>query len=186
MITWTLKPLFKATLITAIITILTGCLEGLPQLFTEPKPNPQKESFAEFVDVPYPTHLIYNRRESYTFKRRNKLYGLVTVSGKMNLDEAGDYFDAHLPGHGWQPRAKVSYSLALVSTWTKGDQTLTVVGRPAALTLTSEIRLELWVAPLHTADDLNQRVIYQPPTSGTEAKNPAKNTLRKGISEEDI
>lgn len=186
MTTWTLKPLFKVTLLTAIITTFTGCLEGLPQLFTEPKPNPQKESFAEFVDVPYPTHLVYNRRESYTFKRRDKLCGLVAVSGQMNLDEAEAYFDTHLPGHGWQPQARVSYNSALVSTWTKGDQTLTVIGRPATLTLIPEIRVELWIAPLHTTDDLNQRIIYQPPTGGTRAKNPAKNTLHKSISEEDI
>jgi hypothetical protein len=187
MLTWTLKPLFKAALLTAALAVLTGCLESLPRPFAEPKADPQKESFAEFADVPYPTHLVYNQKERYTFKRRDKLCGLVAVSGRMNLDEAGAYFDAHLPGHGWQPRAEVSYSSGLVSTWIKGDRTLTVVGRPATLTLNPEVRLELWVAPLRTADDLGRRVVYQPPAGAAAgAKSPAKSAPRKGISEEDI
>lgn len=144
---------------------LSGCVEKVTAPFTAPPVNRDEESFAEFSDVPYPAHLKFSKGDSFTYQRRGMLSGLVVVSGRMNLDELGAYFDTHLPGHGWSPLSDIQYSSALVSTWKKGDKILTVVGRPSALSIVGEVKVELWVAPPYTADDLGKRVVYQKPAS---------------------
>ncbi|UQZ89742.1 hypothetical protein C4J81_11200 [Deltaproteobacteria bacterium Smac51] len=175
---------------------LTGCVEKITTPFTGTTVNRDEESFAEFSDVPYPANMSFSKKDSFTYSRRGVFSGLVVVSGRMNVDELGAYYDLHLPGHGWSPVAEVHYSSALVSTWKKGDKVLTIIGKPVSFSIGSDLRVELWVAPPHTKDDLGQRVAYQKPTvkeSGTTTSSSgglfSKTTTKKSsdsVTEEDI
>ncbi len=147
--------------------------------------NRDEESFAEFRDVPYPANFSFSKKDSFTYHRRGILSGLVVVSGRMTVDELGAYYDLRLPGHGWSPVADIHYSSALVSTWKKGDKTLTIVGRPVSFALADEVKVELWVAPPHTRDDLGQRVNYQKPAAHNSSSSGSKKS-GDAVTEEDI
>ena len=156
---------------------LTACVEKITAPFTGTTVNRDEESFAEFRDVPYPANMSFNKQESFTYSRRDVTSGLVVVSGRMNVDELGAYYDLHLPGHGWSPLADIHYSSALVSTWKKGNKVLTVVGRPVAFSIGSDLKVELWVAPPYTKDDLGERTAYQKPT----VREPASSNAGSGF-----
>ncbi len=152
----------SSLVIVLFAVILSGCVEKVAAPFTGPPVNREEESFAEFRDVPYPSNLSFDKKSSFTYQRRGVLSGVVALSGSMTVDEAGAWYDAHLPGHGWRPLADIQFSTALFSTWKKGDKVLTVVGRPSSLSSVSGgLNLQLWVAPPYTEDDLGHRVVYQ-------------------------
>jgi hypothetical protein len=147
-------------LLTALLAVLPGCLNLAITDATGPAaPTPGGESFAEFMDVPYPSVMVLEKRNTYTYERRGMQAGVVTVVGNLSSDEIGAYYDLHLPSHGWSPLAEAQSS-KLVATWTKGNKVLTVISTPITLSLGSDTRLELWVAPPHTKGDLGQRIVY--------------------------
>ena len=160
-----MRKIIPITVLMFALTGLSGCVEKVTAPFTAPPVNRDEESFAEFRDVPYPANFSFSKKDSFTYSRRGVLSGLVVVSGRMNVDELGAYYDLHLPGHGWSPAADIHYSSALVSTWKKGDKILTIVGRPSSFSLADEVKVELWVAPPYTKDDLGQRVVYRKPAA---------------------
>jgi hypothetical protein len=111
------------------------------------------------MDVPYPSTMTLEKKNTYTYTRKGIQAGVISVVGHLTTDEIGAYYDSHLPNHGWQPRAEAQ-SGKLVSTWAKGQRVLTIIASPLTLSLGSDLRLELWVAPPHTKADLGQRVVY--------------------------
>jgi hypothetical protein len=169
---------------------LTGCINfALKDTRGEAAPTPEGESFAEFMDVPYPSVMTLERKNTFTYSRKGIQAGVVSVVGHMTADEVGAYYDRHLPNHGWQPRAEAQ-SGKLVSTWAKGQKVLTIIASPLTLSLGSDLRLELWVAPPHTQADLSQRVVYgssAPPEEPTIETKPIRGGKKNGsFTEEDI
>jgi hypothetical protein len=152
-----------AAVLTAVFSLLllSGCINIAITDATGPSaPTPEGESFAEFMDVPYPSVMVLEKRNTFTYERKGMLAGVITAVGNLSADELGAYFDLHLPAHGWSPLAEAQ-SAKLVSIWTKGNRYLTIISSPISLSLGSDTRLELWVAPPHTGEDLNQRIVYQ-------------------------
>jgi hypothetical protein len=145
------------------------------------------ESFAEFMDVPYPAVMTLEKAGTYSYSRRDVKAGVVTVMGKMTIDELGAFFDTHLPNHGWAPLAEAQ-SVKLVSTWTKGGKALTIIATPIVMAIGGNLRVELWVGAPHTKGDLGQRIIYK---ATDEPKEPIVQTKpirggKGGINEENI
>ena len=177
-----------------IIFSLSACTEIITGTFSSNKGAPQDESFADFMDVPYPANMSFQKKESFSYTRRNVLSGVAVATGTMNIDEVGAYYDQHLPPHGWTPVAEAQSS-ALVSTWKKDDKYLTIFAKPESFSLTSSLRLELWVEAPHLNSDLGQRVIYQKPTikdSNAEPGNSGSSnaehnsSTKDGVTAEDI
>jgi hypothetical protein len=178
---------YKSFFLIFIFFFLPGCLAAITAPFESSSPqNRDEESFAEFMDVPYPSIFSLDKKNSFTYSRRNVLSGVVTVAGRLNLDEIGAYYDQHLPQHGWVPVAEAQGS-KLVSTWKKGEAILTILAQPATFSIGNDTRVELWVSPPHLKGDLGQRVIYQstkPNESfSTTPSRPGKNS---GVLEEDL
>jgi hypothetical protein len=153
-------PTARLFLILACLLSLVGCVNvALTKTRGESAPTAEGESFAEFMDIPYPSVMALETKNTFTYTRRGIQAGVVTVVGNLSADEIGAYYDSHLPNHGWTPLAEAQ-SAKLVSTWTKGQKVLTIISSPLTLSLGSDTRLELWVAPPHTKNDLGERIVY--------------------------
>jgi hypothetical protein len=167
--------------------IISGCVKPIIAPFsTKNKPPMDGESFAEFLDVPYPSTMGLDRQATFTYTRRGVLAGTIVVAGRMSLDEVGEYFDLRLPAHGWSPLAEAQGD-KIVSTWRKGDKTLTIIASPAFAIAGQDTRIEFWVAPPHTQADLGQRVVYKKNPEGREVYSTTPTRRPKsGVSEENL
>ncbi|MDR2455899.1 MAG: hypothetical protein LBE49_04815 [Deltaproteobacteria bacterium] len=183
-----LKRLFLLLALSGLTMALSGCVTVALRDTSGPNAATiDDESFAEFMDVPYPAIMTLEKDGTFSYMRREAKAGVVTVMGKMTVDELGAFYDAHLPGHGWSPVAEAQ-SNKLVSTWTKGGRALTIIATPIVMAIGGNLRVELWVGAPHTKGDLGHRVVYR---STDEGSNPVIQTRpirgnKGGISEEDI
>ncbi|MDR1084895.1 MAG: hypothetical protein LBP22_08555 [Deltaproteobacteria bacterium] len=166
---------------------LTGCVKPIIAPFGgKDTPAQDGESFAEFLDVPYPSVMGLDRTATFTYTRRGVLAGTIVVAGRMTVDEAGAYFDLHLPPHGWAPLAEAQGS-KIVSTWTKGDKVLTVIISSAFAITGQDSRIEMWVAPPHLKSDLGQRVVYKKaPEPREHSTTPQRQPNKGAIREENL
>ncbi|MDR2198599.1 MAG: hypothetical protein LBR53_03915 [Deltaproteobacteria bacterium] len=128
------------------------------------KPDPYQrddENFQDFLDVPYPSALSLEKAKTEVYERRGVLSGSISLLGKLSPDELMDYYDRHLPPHGWSPLGEVQTENEIVSTWVKGNKTLTLDCSKVTLALGADVRLRILVQPPHTKADLGKRVIYR-------------------------
>ena len=179
----------QAALLMGLMAALSGCVTlALRDTSGPMAPTSDEESFAEFMDVPYPATMTLEKDATFSYTRREVKAGVVTVIGKMTVDEIGYFYDTHLPGHGWSPVAEAQ-SLKLVSTWTKGGKVLTIIATPIVMAIGGNLRLELWVGAPHTKGDLGQRTVYQS-TGGDKGPLVETKPIRRGknnnIEEEDL
>jgi hypothetical protein len=174
-------------LLLAVLTIgLTGCLKPIIAPFGgRSSPPADGESFAEFLDIPYPSVMALDRSKTFTYTRRGILSGTIVVAGRMTVDEVGQYFDQHLPGHGWTPLAEAQGE-RLVSTWVKDKKVLTILAISALAISGRDSRVEIWVAPPHLASDLGQRVVYTKPPEGREFSTTPQRRRSGSINEENL
>ena len=179
----------RLALLAALVVGLAGCLTVAVRDTSGPSaPTADEESFAEFMDVPYPAIMALERDDTFTYTRRDIQAGVVTVMGRMTVDELGAFYYDHLPGHGWSPLAEAQ-SVKLVSTWTKGGKVLTIIATPIIMAIGGNIRVELWVAPPHTRADLGQRAVYRNTGEAREPMvktKPTRSNRKDGIDEENI
>jgi hypothetical protein len=171
------------------LIFLNGCVNfTLKDTRGESASPLEEESYAEFMDVPYPSTMSLERKNTYTYTRKGIQAGVVSVVGNLTTDEIGAYYDARLPDLGWEPRAEAQ-SGKLISTWVKGQRVLTIIASPITLSLGSNLRLELWVAPPHTKGDLGQRVVYESSAPSGETiieTKPIRGGKQGSFSKEDI
>jgi hypothetical protein len=128
------------------------------------KPAPhtrEDENFQDFLDVPYPSAMEVEKSKIQVYERRGVLCGTYSLIGSLSPDELMDYYDRHLPPHGWIPLAEVQTEREVVSTWTKGKKTLTIQSSMVTMAIGADVRLRVWVASPHTKDDLGKRIIYR-------------------------
>jgi hypothetical protein len=131
---------------------------------TSTKPDEARrddENFQDFLDVPFPGDMAVEKGQSVLYTRRDVLSGRLSLVGSLSTDELLEYFDRHLPPHGWSPRSEVSARKVTVSTWSKGSKTLTIVAENLTLAVGARTRAVLYVAPPHTSADLGHRTVYQ-------------------------
>jgi hypothetical protein len=185
---------FAAVLLAVLSLLLTAsCSFSLSNAGDEYVPPPENENFQDFTDVPYPTEMSVEKGKTVVFTRRDVLSGRVSVTGPLTNDELLDYFDRHLPGHGWTPHSEVRTPDETVSTWAKPGKTLTLMVTKPTLSLGVKSRVDIFVAPPHTKDDLGKRTVYESSKSGsktystTPIRTPGSSGTRTtGIGEEDI
>jgi hypothetical protein len=121
----------------------------------------EDENFQDFLDVPYPSAMHLDKSRTEVYERRGVTSGTYTIVGVLSPDEMLDYYDRHLPKHGWAPLGEAQTEREAVSTWTKGNKTLTVETSKVTLAIGADTRVRVWVSPPHTKADLGKRVIYQ-------------------------
>ncbi|MDR2140680.1 MAG: hypothetical protein LBR11_02650 [Deltaproteobacteria bacterium] len=175
-------------LLTLVFLGLTGCVRPIIAPFGgKDSPPLEGESFAEFLDVPYPSVMGLDRQSTYVYKRRGIQAGTIVVAGRMTVDEVGEYYDQHLPSHGWSPLAEAQGS-KLVSTWTKDKKVLTIIVSSVFSITGQDSRVEIWVSPPHLSSDLGQRVVYKkPPEPGeTYSTTPQRRPNKGSVSEENL
>ncbi|MDR2422254.1 MAG: hypothetical protein LBE01_02620 [Deltaproteobacteria bacterium] len=177
-----LKPLS----IILLLVGLTACLKPVLAPFGgKDAPVLEGESFAEFLDVPYPSVMGLDRQSTFAYDRRGVHSGTFVVVGRMTLDEVGEYFDLHLPAHGWTPLAEAQ-GPKLVSTWVKEKKVLTIVVSQAFAIAGQDSRVEIWVSPPRYQSDLGQRVVYKKPPEPGKTRSTTPIRRSGGVSEEDI
>ncbi|MDR2405144.1 MAG: hypothetical protein LBE27_02095 [Deltaproteobacteria bacterium] len=121
----------------------------------------EDENFQDFLDVPYPSAMTVEKSKVQVYDRRGVLSGTYSILGKLSPDEILDYYDRHLPKHGWQPLSEAQTESEIISTWTKGNKTLIIQTSKVTLAIGADTRAKIWVAPPHTKSDLGKRVIYR-------------------------
>jgi hypothetical protein len=153
----------------------------------------ENENFQDFMDVPFPSEMTIEKSKVNVFTRRNVLSGHISITGSLTNDELLDYYDRHLPSHGWTPHSEVQTNNETVSTWAKPDKTLTIMATKPTLSLGAKSRIDLWIAPPHTKSDLGNRTIYEESSSGSKSYSTtpirdggSSGTRSSAIGEEDI
>jgi hypothetical protein len=170
----------------ALAVAMGGCQMAIRDSRGPSAPMPDEESFAEFMDVPFPAVMTLERDDTYTYTRKEVKAGVVTVLGRMTVEELGAFYDNHLPNHGWRPVAEAQ-SVKLVSSWFKEGRVLTIIATPVVMAIGGNLRVELWVAPPRSASDLGHRTIYR--STGDSEPLLKTKPIRWGkdeIDEEDI
>ncbi|MDR1039474.1 MAG: hypothetical protein LBR80_04770 [Deltaproteobacteria bacterium] len=150
----------RILLLAAPIALCVSCFAALAPSSPD-QTRRDDENFQDFLDVPFPSEMAVEKGESVLYTRRDVLSGRISLVGTLSTDEILEYFDRHLPGHGWTPRAEVTARKVTVSTWSKGTKTLTVVAEELTLSVGARSRTVLYMAPPHTQDDLGHRTVYQ-------------------------
>jgi hypothetical protein len=153
----------------------------------------EDENFQDFMDIPYPSEMTIEKNKTEVFTRRNVLSGHISIVGPLSNDELLDYYDRHLPHHGWTPHAEVQLESETVSTWAKPGKTLTIIATKPALSIGVKSRIDLYVAPPHTEADLGHRTIYldTTPSGSSYSTTPIRESglggrRSSGIGEEDL
>ncbi|MDR2354038.1 MAG: hypothetical protein LBF22_12975 [Deltaproteobacteria bacterium] len=183
------RSLIRQLYLFFLVLSLAGCTAALTPLGPNRQPDREDENFQDFMDVPYPSIMVVEKKDVEVFTRRGVLSGRVPLMGPLATDEIMDYFDRHLPRHGWQPQAEVVTGKTVIATWTKPGKTLTIIATSPSLTLKVNSKVELWVAPPHRAEDLGRRTIYR---SSEETPKPFQTTPifrrgeESGVYEENI
>jgi hypothetical protein len=178
------------TLVALLALGLAGCVKPIlaPYGGGKDKQVTEGESFAEFLDVPYPSVMGLDRSATFTYSRRGVLAGTIVVAGRMTVDEVGEYYDSHLPSHGWTPLAEAQ-GPKLISTWVKDKKVLTIiVSSVFAIATGKDSRIELWVSPPRSKADLGQRVLYKK-SSETKGEIYSTKPIREpksGVTEENL
>jgi hypothetical protein len=121
----------------------------------------EDENFQDFMDVPYPSAMTLEKSRVEIYERRGITCGTYSVLGSLSSDELMDYYDRHLPPHGWAPQAEAQTEKEIISTWIKGNKTLTIETTKVTLSIGADTRVKIWVASPHTKGDLGKRVIYR-------------------------
>ncbi|MDR2339461.1 MAG: hypothetical protein LBF40_04935 [Deltaproteobacteria bacterium] len=150
-------PLMAVVIIASIVsctTLITPAKDRGPA-------GREDENFQDFMDVPYPSALILERSKVQVYDRRGIKCGTYSLLGKLSPDEIMDYYDRHLPPYGWSPQAEAQTEDQIVSTWVKGNKTLTLEASKVTLAIGADTRLTVWMASPHTKGDLGKRVIYR-------------------------
>jgi hypothetical protein len=171
---------------------LCSCVAALTPL-GEPNYNERDdENFQDFMDVPTPSVMAVETGAVEIYERRGVLAGKISLMGKLTVDELLDYFDRHLPNHGWTPLAEAQTERAALSTWAKAGKTLTIRATQPSLSLGVKSNLEIWVSPPHSKEDLGHRVIYnrsdepRPSYRTTPIRTGGGFGSSSGVAEEDI
>jgi hypothetical protein len=184
-------PIRLSFLLALTVFLVSGCINVAVKDTRGPNvAGSDDESFAEFMDVPYPGTMTLEKKRVRVYTRRQVLSGVVSVVGDFTPDEIGAFYDQHLPSHGWTPLAEVEGSEPkLISIWSKGSKVLTIIVS-STLAIGGRIRVELWVAPPRLKEDLGKRVIYKSSTKPENREEKFSTTpIRKSkgkVSEENI
>ncbi|MDR3152764.1 MAG: hypothetical protein LBW85_00490 [Deltaproteobacteria bacterium] len=147
-------------LLAAPLLLCMSCIAAI----TSAKPDDSRrddENFQDFMDVPFPSDMTLEKGKTFTYTRRDVLSGTISAVGPLSTDEILDYYDRHLPRHGWAPRAEVTAGKVTVSTWSKSSKTLTIIAEEVTIAVGARSRAILYVAPPHTQGDLGNRTVYQ-------------------------
>ncbi|MDR2460146.1 MAG: hypothetical protein LBE38_05120 [Deltaproteobacteria bacterium] len=187
------KPKNRAILIIVftalLLTLPTGCTLGISPLKDDAYYR-EDENFQDFLDIPFPTDMNVEKSKTVVFTRREVLSGHLSLVGSLSRDELMDYFDRHLPPHGWTPHSEVMAGEEIVATWAKPGKTLTIIASKPTLALGVNSRAELYIAPPLTKDDLGQRTIYEsttrPPSSYSTTPVRSQGGTSSSIGEENL
>jgi hypothetical protein len=150
-----------AAIIFISFVLLAACSAALTPLGSPREEGRDDENFQDFMDIPFPSIMAVEKGNVVVFTRRGVLSGYIPLMGALSIDELLDYYDRHLPGHGWAPHSEVQTERGAVSTWIKSGKTLSLVLTQPKLSIGVNATLQIWVAPPHTKDDLGNRVIYR-------------------------
>ncbi|MDR2351903.1 MAG: hypothetical protein LBF22_01870 [Deltaproteobacteria bacterium] len=158
----TLSNKFTLIMIVLIeVAFFASCTTFLAPARNQDASHREDENFQDFLDVPYPSAMTVEKSKVQVYERRGVLCGTYSILGKLSPDEIMDYFDRHLPNYGWSPHSEVQIENDILSTWTKGNKTLSILTSKVTLSIGADSRARIFVAAPHTKSDLGKRVIYR-------------------------
>ena len=128
----------------ALMVVFTGCTKTIQ---TEP-PGGQEGpiplvTIREFPDVPIPTELELDAKESFVYMTPEFATGMLVYNGNVDYDSVVRFFNESLPKNGWQLQASLKYTQTLFF-YQKESRVCLLTMRTTPL----NVKVAIWVAPL--------------------------------------
>ena len=79
---------------------------GSPPATPATGPKPQ---FLDFPDIPIPSELELQSKDSYVFQAGSIKTGLLTLRGRVDINSLINFFNMALPRENWKPKGQFRY-----------------------------------------------------------------------------
>ena len=140
---------FKIPLLFLVVLLaLTGCatLESKKEtsaLSNGPAAQPvQKTMYLDFGDVLFPNQLSLERDDSFIFTTSGLTAGLLSLSGRADVNSLITFFENKMPEDGWQMISEIKAARSML-LFKKKDRWCVISIREGRL----KTGVEVWVAP---------------------------------------
>lgn len=117
-----------------------GQQQGAPP---PPQAGSPKAQFLDFPDIPIPTELDLQPKESYVFQAGTMKTGILTLRGRVDINSLITYFSMAMPSQGWKPKGQFRYKRSAL-IFEKPDKTCVIILFESTIYTYAEI----YVAPM--------------------------------------
>lgn len=84
---------------------------GSPSTSTATGPRPQ---FLDFPDIPIPSELSLQPKESYVFQAGSTKTGVLTLRGRVDINSLINFFTMAMPRENWRPLGQFRYKRSVL------------------------------------------------------------------------
>lgn len=143
--------MLKKTVLLVLIVFVAGCANMRSDadndfIYDPPEPVPQAEAathkFYDFEDIPIPTEMKINTRESILFETQNIRSGILNFSGRVDSDSLFNYLQVAMTNEGWRLLNSIKYGTYMLA-FDKPDRFCII--RIVPRQFSSE--LQIWISP---------------------------------------
>jgi hypothetical protein len=127
------------------LLVVSGCAKVIQSQSGGAETPTPIVTIREFPDVPIPTDLKLEEKESFVYVAPGLATGLLVYHGNVEYDSLVRFFDENLIQNGWVLRASLKYPQTLLF-YQKESSVCLINIKPAAL----KMRVEIWLAPIET------------------------------------
>ncbi len=108
-----------------------------PATATGPRPQ-----FLDFPDIPIPSELDLKAKDSYVFQSGTMKSGVLTLTGRVDINSLINFFSMAMPREGWKPKGQFRYRRSAL-IFEKPDKTCVILLSEGTIWST----VEIYVAP---------------------------------------
>lgn len=105
-------------------------------------PSGSRAKFLDFQDIPIPSELDVQSKDSYVFQSGQIKMGFLTLRGRVDSNSVMNFFVAAMPHEGWHLKGQFRYNRALL-IFDKPDKTCVILMKEAAY----YTYVEIYVSP---------------------------------------
>jgi hypothetical protein len=115
---------------------------GQPSTPPATGPRPQ---FLDFPDIPIPSELDLQPKDSYVFQAGSTKTGLLTLRGRVDINSLVNFFNMAMPRENWKPKGQFRYRRSAL-IFEKPEKTCVILLREDIIWTW----VEIYVAPATT------------------------------------
>ena len=139
-----------------LMMLFSGCTKRVHTEPTEEEGFTPIVTIREFPDVPIPKELKLDQEGSFIYMTPQFATGMLVYNGNVDYDSLVRFFDESLTKNGWIIQASLKYTRTLFF-YQKENRVCLLTMQATPL----NVRVEIWVAPLETAD--YEPLLTEPP-----------------------